>query len=252
MPDDAPRPLRTSPSIATIAAALAKAQAAFRPVTKDKTAEFQTRTGGKVHYAYTDLASVIDAVRPALADQELALVQAVRVRQSVVSVETTLLHASGEWIASELDLLVAEAMDPRSVGSAITYARRFSLTALVGLAPAEGEDDDAAAAVPTPKPRRSSAARRDTSPETPPALAPTMAPDRPRLNEKQRRLLFATARDHGWRDDELRAEILDKFGYDSTHQLQREDLDQLLNLLQRRPRVPKPSPPTTARHEDPF
>ena len=70
MTDEIIRPLKTSPTIAAVAAALAKAQAAFLPITKDRHAEIATRTGGRFSYAYVDLASVLAAVREPLAPIE--------------------------------------------------------------------------------------------------------------------------------------------------------------------------------------
>jgi hypothetical protein len=246
--DPTRRALRTSPTIGAIAAALARAQAAYVPVRKDKTARIETKSGGSFSYDYVDLASLQAAIRPALTTNEIAYTQAVRVRAHVVTVETVLLHASGEWLSAELDLAIADMGDARAVGSSVTYARRFGLAALAGIAPADEDDDGAAAAATPPKTRRSSArpepktsvtagTNRDAaSPATP--ESPRRAATPGALSQAQRRLLFATATDHGWAQHELREEIARAFGVTSTSELHREDFDQLLNLLQRRPKVP--------------
>jgi hypothetical protein len=123
--------VRTSESIKEIAAALPKAQSAIKSASKDVTNTF-------FKSKYADLASVIDACRDALNAQGISMLQSVRATESGVAVETTLLHSSGEWISSELEMPVTKA-DAQGVGSAITYAKRYSLQALVGV---PSEDDD--------------------------------------------------------------------------------------------------------------
>lgn len=130
-----------SDQIAKLALSLSNAQGAFTGVTKSKTAEIR---GAKASYsfAYSDLASVLEAVRRPLAENGLAIVQGTgRGVPAGVEVTTTLLHASGEWVRSRL--VLACDGEPRAVGSAISYARRYALMALLGVA---SEDDDAQAA----------------------------------------------------------------------------------------------------------
>ena len=114
-----------------LATALAKAQAAMEGAVKDSTnPHFQSR--------YADLASVWGACRAALTANGLAVVQAVRVADGRVYVRTILLHASGQWISSELGMQPVD-LKPQAIGSCITYGRRYGLAAMVGVAP---EDDD--------------------------------------------------------------------------------------------------------------
>jgi hypothetical protein len=91
---------------------------------------------------YADLASVIDAVLPALNKHGIALIQYPSFDGEVVTVETLLLHTTGESLASKLSMRPSK-QDPQGVGSAITYARRYALLAMCGVAP---EDDDGQAA----------------------------------------------------------------------------------------------------------
>jgi len=136
--------VNTSESVKTIAAALASAQAEMGKIVKDKTAKVQTKTGGSYSFDYADLASMLDVVKPALAKHSIALVQAASVSDGALVVDTRLLHASGEWIESSL-AMKPDDTSPQKVGSAITYARRYSLACLVGVA-SEDEDDDGNAA----------------------------------------------------------------------------------------------------------
>lgn len=125
----------SSPTFAGLAAALAKAQGEIQGASKDKT---------NPHFksAYADLASVWDACRAALTKNGLAVLQPVSAEGPVVTVSTLLTHASGEWICGELTM-TAQQHTPQGIGSCITYARRYALASMVGVAP---EDDDGNAA----------------------------------------------------------------------------------------------------------
>jgi hypothetical protein len=91
---------------------------------------------------YADLASVRDAISPALTKHGIAVTQTMKVSEGAFMLETTLLHKSGQWIASDYPLPLNA--KPQELGSALTYARRYSLSSLVNIA--ADEDDDAEAA----------------------------------------------------------------------------------------------------------
>jgi hypothetical protein len=135
--------VKTSESIKEIAGALAKAQAEMGRVVKDKTAKVQMKTGGSYSFDYADLASVLDAVKPALAKHGIAVVQTAALEGDKVAVETRLIHASGEWLESTL-AVKPEDVAPQKIGSAITYARRYALSCMVGVASEEDDDGNAA------------------------------------------------------------------------------------------------------------
>lgn len=136
--------MNRSEAIGQLAASLAKAQAAFLPVTKDRLASIKSRTGDSFRYNYADLATVVGAIKAALSANGLAVMQPVTAGDGHVVVTTLLAHASGEWISSDMTWPVVNT-DNRSIGSGITYARRHSLLAMVGGA-ATDEDDDAESA----------------------------------------------------------------------------------------------------------
>jgi hypothetical protein len=143
---------------ATIAKALVKASAGMDGVRKNAiNPAFRSK--------YADLASVAEAVQPALQAAGIAVVQGASASYDdsgvLVTIETMLLHESGEWVRNTLTLRPTK-HDPQGVGSAITYGRRYGLQSLCGVAP---EDDDAnKASEPVEKPK----ATRATS-STPPA-----------------------------------------------------------------------------------
>lgn len=139
--------IETSTELNELFAALAKAQGAFPAIAKDKSARIQTKAGGAYSYDYADLATVLSAVRPALSANGLAILQqiALLVDTNRVVVTTVLAHASGQCVMATLQLPVNDARDPRSIASAITYARRYSLIGMLGVAPADEDDDGEAA-----------------------------------------------------------------------------------------------------------
>lgn len=135
----------TSETIGSLADALAKVQGSIETVKKTKKAE-----GKKFSYNYADIASVIEAVQIPLAQNSLALVQTpLDIRridgsrpEYVVTVVTELMHASGEWIRFSTDML-CEREGAQGIGSAITYARRYALSALL-MIPQEDDDGEKA------------------------------------------------------------------------------------------------------------
>ena len=123
-------------TIARLAKALCLAQADIKDAKTNKKNAF-------IGNSYADLTAVWQACRKALTDHDLAIVQKFKGEPGEMVLETLLIHSSGETISSELPLMNVK--DWHSMGSAITYARRYSLCALVGIAP-DGEDDDGAKA----------------------------------------------------------------------------------------------------------
>src|SRR5258707_10184325 len=134
---------RSSESIAALAAALAKAQILLTNPEKSLTATVGTNRydePGRT-FRYAPLSSGLDIVRKALGQHEIATVQTTSIDQAAqaVSLTTVLAHSSGEWIASDWPVCaLSEMATPRRMGAALTYARRYALFTLVGIA---GEDD---------------------------------------------------------------------------------------------------------------
>jgi hypothetical protein len=134
---------RSSESVAALASALAKAQAELVNPEKSLTATIRTgRPGdGGRSFRYAPLSSGLDIVRKTLGQHEIATLQTTAIDEAagMVNLTTTLAHASGEWIASDWPVCpIAETANPQRMGAALTYARRYALFTLVGIA---GEDD---------------------------------------------------------------------------------------------------------------
>jgi hypothetical protein len=134
---------RSSESIASLAGALAKAQAELTNPEKSLVATIRPQSGNEAErsFRYAPLSSGLDIVRKTLGQHEIATVQTTAIDQTAgtVNLTTVLAHASGEWIASDWPVCaISETATPRRMGAALTYARRYALFTLVGIA---GEDD---------------------------------------------------------------------------------------------------------------
>jgi ERF superfamily len=134
---------RSSETVAALASALAKAQAQLVNPEKSLTATIRTgRPGDRERsFRYAPLSSGLDIVRKTLGQHEIATLQTTAIDQTagMVNLTTTLAHASGEWVASDWPVCpIAETANPQRMGAALTYARRYALFTLVGIA---GEDD---------------------------------------------------------------------------------------------------------------
>src|SRR5271170_5399919 len=134
---------RSSETIGAIAAALAKAQAELTNPEKALVATIRASNPRDQDqtFRYAALSSGLDIVRKALGGHEIATVQTTAIdnEAGLIRLTTTLAHSSGEWLSSEWPVCpIAETAAPRRMGAALTYARRYALFTLVGIA---GEDD---------------------------------------------------------------------------------------------------------------
>ena len=134
---------RSSESVGALAAALAKAQAEIQNPEKSLTATIVSPfpREGERSIRYAPLSSGLDLVRKCLGQHEIATVQATAIDadRGLIRLTTTLVHASGEWVSSDWPVCpVSETAAPHRLGAALTYARRYALFTLVGIA---GEDD---------------------------------------------------------------------------------------------------------------
>lgn len=125
-----------SDQINELACALAKAQSEIQPALKDSVNPF-------FKSKYADLSSVWSACKPALSKNGLAVLQTMDNLNGQLVLLTTLAHSSGQWIRSPLPIVSAK-QDAQSIGSAITYMRRYSLAAMVGVTTDEDDDGNAA------------------------------------------------------------------------------------------------------------
>jgi hypothetical protein len=136
---------RSSESVAAIATALAKAQTELsNPEKAMMGTVYNARSDSPQSFRYASLSSGLDIVRKTLGGQQIAIAQTTDIDRAsgMVNLTTVLLHTSGEWISSHWPVCqLSETSAPRRMGAALTYARRYALFTMVGIA---GEDDRAA------------------------------------------------------------------------------------------------------------
>ncbi|GAA4401128.1 ERF family protein [Quisquiliibacterium transsilvanicum] len=161
-------------------AALAKAQGAFQAIVKNRDVEITMKSGGRYRFRYADLEEILSKTRPALAANGLALIQRVESNQGGPLLVCCLVHADGGMLTSEVAMPSARDLgDPKSFGAAITYLRRYLVTAMLGVAADDDLDEDGqemgepaartASKPPVAKPQRRAPA------DAPAAPAPTAA-----------------------------------------------------------------------------
>ena len=177
---------RSSESVAAIATALAKAQTELcNPEKAMVGTVYNNRSDSPQSFRYASLSSGLDIIRKTLGGQQIAVAQTTDIDRAngTVNLITVLLHTSGEWISSDWPVCqLSETSAPRRMGAALTYARRYALFTMVGIA---GEDDlDAPPDVTADLAAGRKAA--DTAPSSNPSLTPACASDRARPEPKAR------------------------------------------------------------------
>ena len=132
------------------------------------TAAYKDATNPHFKSRYATLASVWDAIREPLSAHGLSVSQVLESAENGVgvAVRTLLLHTSGQWIASRYVMPITDKLTPQAMGSAITYARRYALSAIVGIAPDDDDDGNAASVTP--------ARQEQPKPASPPPAKPTL------------------------------------------------------------------------------
>jgi hypothetical protein len=155
----------------SLAEALAALQAAMPRVAKEHTAKVETRAGGNYKYSYADLTDCTAALYPVMAPLGLSFTACPTASSGQFRLFYALRHVSGDVIGGEYPLPDPDRIGPQDLGKAITYARRYALCAVTGLAPG-GDDDDAQTAQQAARPPRTAAAKTaGTKPAAPRAGA---------------------------------------------------------------------------------
>jgi hypothetical protein len=156
--------MNSSEKLDEIAPALVAAQQSLKNPRADSKARVQTKQGGAYEYRYLSLPALLEAVRTALKSVGLSMVQEIVGTPNGIGVTTRIVHLSGQWLETG-PLVLPASGGPQEYGSSITYGRRYSLAAALGLA--ADEDDDAAKAQ-TSSGARETAGNRQRPPSSPP------------------------------------------------------------------------------------
>ena len=198
-----------SESIENLAKSLIKVQSKLKGARQDSKNPF-------FNSKYADLSSVWEACRGLLAENELAVIQTTDIGENhQLVVETILVHSSGEWISGQIPMILAK-QDPQGIGSAITYGRRYGLSAIVGICP---EDDDA-----------ESAMNRPDSSAKPKAIIP-----KPKPQDTKTKILmevFALATEKGYSPELARSIMIREFEVAESKDLTLAQTKKFLKLLQ--------------------
>ena len=210
-----------SESITNLVGALTKFQGKMTAVKKDATNPFY-----KSRYATLD--TIWETIRKPLSDNGLSVAQTMNLIEGNSVLETTLYHTSGEWI-SGTQLVNPVKNDPQGLGSAITYARRYSLSAILGLV---SDDDDDANTATKPEPVKSTTtAVKDTSEKT---VSPTV--ETPQKSESitipQTKKIHATAKEKGLSAESARSYMQKTFKKNSTKELTKEEASTMIEFLE--------------------
>jgi len=210
--------MKITDSIANISMALSKFQAA---VTNPKKESVNPHFKSK----YADLDSIINAIRPALNECDLAFIQNPVKDENGIGVYTILLHKSGEYIQFDPVYIPIKAETPHQVGAALTYARRYSLGAALGIA--TDEDDDG-----------NSIQQRQSKQQDKQSMnsnhSGSKQPQRPQklATEKQRRKIFAMGLDEkGLTEDQLKKLVRYQTGKENTKELTMQEASELIELM---------------------
>lgn len=145
--------METSEKIDLIGTAFAKAQSELQNPPKNK-------TNPHFNSKYVDLSDGLDTIRKTLSKHGLAFIQATKAHEGIIILHTRIIHSSGQWIESTYPVSGLE--KHQAMGSALTYARRYALFAMVGVA---GEDDDDGNSAAEVKPAPKAKAKTIVSPE---------------------------------------------------------------------------------------
>ena len=214
-----------SQDIGELAKALSAAQGMMDAAKKDSKGNY-----GK----YTTISSILEVVKDALSKNGLAVVQApMPCEPGSISLRTTLMHSSGQWIASQLTMK-AENVSPQKIGSVITYARRYALAALLGV----GQEDDDAQSVQDEYEKR---ARKEEKQRVQQVRKQAEAenPDPP--SYEMRQALMATLNDRGFKErPQWIKELSSFFGKEvkSSKELTRAEISEYLNACNTPANVP--------------
>ena len=244
--------MQTSDQINELAAALVQARQAFTALKKTRTATVASAKGS-YKYSFSTLDDLYDATTPALCRAGIVALHNIETAQATIGVSTRLLHQSGRS-SRPIRCWLPVGISPQSVGSAITYARRYSLSAALGVA-AEDDDDGQGARAKEGKPRRPYAAeqgRESAGCRTNPLPSPSPGPGPAVLaargarviTDAQRKRLFTIAKQQSWSDGDLKA-LLAQGGYTSSKDIRQADYDAIIRALETGEVRQRESPATT-------
>lgn len=202
-----------SESNASISKALAAAWGAIETPKHNTNVTVKTKTGGSYEFSYTDLDGIFEAIKEVYRENKIAVIQnahTVTEEGTVyVALETMLLHESGEWVKSE-PLKAPAAPGMQDLGGQITYMKRYSLSAMLGIATEKDDDANGVSG--------NQVEFKNQSPK--------------KLSEAQVRRLFAIAKSKGISDADVKKAIMKDYSKTQAEDLTKQEYDQLCERLE--------------------
>lgn len=183
-----------SEQIDKLATALAKAQAEIKGAVKDSANPFFKSN-------YADLQSVWDAIREPLSKNGLAVIQTTEAATPEhLELVTTLVHSSGQWIDSRFPVIALK-KDPQAIGSGLSYSRRYSLAAIVGVYQTDDDAEAAQARAPQARPAQAPAPAPIAAPQ--PVIEPKSASEEGKTPTAAKKPYFDKIKATAWTRDQL-------------------------------------------------
>jgi hypothetical protein len=229
-----------------LAKALAKAQGEFPAIPKDKTVTkkgFSKASGKEFEYGYNyaDLTTIIDCLRPVLSKNGLCFTQSiVENDKGALNLKTTLFHDSGQSLESLYPVIYSNG-DAQILGGAVTYAKRYALSALLGVSPDDDLDANESSSEefkPSSKPvakPQAQAAPKPTPPVAPkpinPAPKPTNQADNVKISQQQAESLKSLGMTAGWSMEDMSHEIYVRYSILKWSDLTQAQLEEMKKLL---------------------
>ncbi len=211
-----------SEAVNELAKALNLAQAQAKGAKQDSENPFY-------HCKYADLTSVWDACRKPLTDNGLSVTQTMAIGiNGECIIQTTMLHVSGQWVTSNLQMPVET--DPQKMGKAITYGRRYTLAAIVGVCP---EDDDAESVTEHKKTTSQQTTKPPQQPVESQTTPATSATNTNLCTEPQRKKIYASSQQMGYTEQKVKDILGEKFGVASTKELTKKQASDLIEMIEK-------------------
>ena len=227
-------PDQHSPEVAKLAEALSKAQGEIGGAVKDSVNPFFKST-------YANLTSVIEAVKPSLAKYGLSITQTTSFFSDgkTLLLVTTLLHSSGQWVSGIYPINPVK-NDPQSLGSAISYAKRYALQAILCV-PTEDDDGEAASGrgedkgvkdKPKPEVKKPETKKPESKPEVKPSVPSQADWEQKPATMKQIKFMFTLAGEVGFKDEDIKKLILADYKKTSSKDLTGGEISTVIKKLE--------------------
>lgn len=212
-----PGAFRSSPEIGHLAEALAKAQADFPEISRNREVTVRTKAGSEYKFRYATLDTILSCTRRPMADSGLSLTQLIETHDGHVVLKTVLLHSSGQWIMSETPIPVS--MGPQEFGSMLSYMRRYAISAILNLASQDDDDGNIA---------EGNAIETAEMP-----VGKLLEATRPGLaTEKQIKFAWSLAKRLGWTEDDMKAYLKSHHGIESAKEMTKDIASLVIDHLQ--------------------